>query len=375
MKAFRKYINPLSLSGFTLLLSALFGLTGKEHEVVNFNFHLLYFLLLFISGLGLSYLAPKNTNPQRDFKPPKGIRNLALVSLFVSCIQLARVLPLYAKGIFNPRLIEYSLSGTPILTQISLIQIPFLFYYILSHSDYRKKNKILFVLALISTVIIPIKTFLVNAIVLITVAAFFKGTLKVKRVILTTSFILILIPLVSFLRIKTAKPDYQISDSSAILEFASEELRRYTSFNISNLCLESYDINVPPRLGKNVFGQLADPILYFLSLGQERIIDRSISKGGLYHVIDGRFLKTYYPGANMGTAIRSFIYDFDLVGYIIFYLTMIILSLIYYNCLKSEKLSLISAILLLVGLFSFWDWDLFETRYIFWSLIALISKK
>ena len=367
MQIAKVIFNPAGLAAVGLLGSWVIGLTGPEHNIPYYNYIVAIPLLLIV---GSFFLVNKvKTRVLSNRKNSKFLFWLALFAMFINLFQLTRIIPIYFSGNVNLRVVENALSGTPILTQLSLLYVP----YMLNFSSIKNashKESLLYKFCLLSIFIIPLKTYLLGLFIMLLLSNIEENKVKLIHVVSFGFLGLILIPLISILRVPKEYRETMFESNEAVIEYSLDELRYYTSYNIANLTLEL--TTSERRNGLNIFGQLIDPVVYFATMGENRLIQRNRSQGGIYHVLDGRKVQAFKKGVNMSTAFRAFIYDFGITGVLIGVLTYILLAALYFKLRHNSRYKTLRITLLMVGLFCFWDWDLFETRYIFWCIISLL---
>jgi len=365
-------LNPAFIGGLVFILTWFIGKFGEESFVSNYDFTLIYGLILISIGLSFYILRFSGYYIYIPDKIPRRILYFAILAIVVNLYRFISVFSYFLT--FNPRLVEANLAGNPVMTQIGFLSLPYIFYFNLCQTK-SKFQKVLYYFSFLSVIVIPIKTHIITTIVLIYIAKYFSGNLNRLKLVIVILFGFMLVPAFTLIRMKAAVP--VVSNNNFALEenFLVLELKKYTTYNVSNLALELENDDCH-TYGRHIFGQLLDPMIYFLTLGNNRIIDRSNTDDGRRHPIDGRLMIQFSEGSNMGTSFRPFVYDFgrlgSLVSVFVFYS---FINLIYFVILSKKNLQFTAAIFLTMALFTFWDFDWFETRYIFWIFLNLVFFK
>lgn len=368
----RTFLSVAFFSFIPMYVVYLFGLFFDESTVPDYRPTILFILSPLISAFiyALVFQRYKLTRIKNlGGYYLKNSRIFAYTAIVISIIQVSRAISSGASYL-DPRSVEYALSGAPVLSLLTLLSTVYVVIYGLTAPSLRRfTDNILYILCFFTFFAIPIKTHFIFGLILNLIAVIIR-TYKIPKL----SYLVILIPFVLILIFDNLRSsgdnDYVFTQELAILK-----VRQYTSFNISNLSLELNNNNY--GLGAHSFGQLLDPVIYLATFGGKRIVDREVTDGGQFHPVDGRSIETYSVGSNMGTYARPFVYDFGFfIGFVVSLLYFLLLLIAEHYFRKKGRLYLVPySIMLLISIFSFWDLDIFETRYILWTFCSLFLIK
>ena len=354
--------NPVTVGSFVFFISFLIGLFGYESNVDNYYYTLFYPFIFLISGLfftkllnveNLKYSVSRQSsyNIVVDF-----FLFLFYLSVFFSSIKLLQIIYSLSAG-NNLRVVErLVVFGGPLGSVLIQILPCLLFNYLLQN---RHKPKVLFIiLGVIGCFAIPVKTHVISSLILLFLAlslisknsSFFS---LFKKALIFLLIVLLILFLTMYFRLDGA-------EFSFVIEKFWLTFRHYTSFNVGNLALE-FSNPYPLTFGLHTFSQVLD-LTHFLTYG-ERFIDRNLGGGGLYSVVDGRFLIRISPGTNMAGAPTVWIWDFGLLASFLFTILYAFIIILLVKIALVLRLYILYGVSYLIGFFFFWDFDLFETRF------------
>ena len=362
------WFTPVGIG--TLIFSSFFilGLTGDEGQVHHY-FTTLWFLFLFLLGglLGcekayfnfLYHGGLTRSNPLHYLE--KIFIFIFIVCAFVAFMRILQIIVFLTQGL-SLREVERVVRFGGVVGSI-LVQIMPIIGFALLLSSRGRLFVIISLLCLMGAFAIPIKTHVIASLVLISVAIWCKDIdtkYKYMLIVLPVFLLFSLLFAVNLLR------GHDQSDFDFLLL-----IRHYTSFNIGNLALEIENVGVLAyTYGIHTFSQIID--LWSFLLTGERFIDREIGNSGLNSVVDGRVLIRVVEGVNMSTSVTPWLWDFGLIGAPLFsFLYGYILNKFTSFAIK-YGFKLLIGVFYLCGVFFFWDFDLFETRFQFIYIISLI---
>lgn len=377
-------IHPVYLGTLIFVLCFFIGKLGYEGQTYDYNLTLLFPFFFFLGGVVSSSLFNINnalidkSNNEDFFRLPKlfdqAIRGLYIFGVLFASVRLFFIIKFIMQG-YDLRFIEYNVRMGGALASLLIQILPLLAFYVILTEKSRKKITILVIITTFCCFAIPIKTHIIASILIVYLSFIIKSR-EFKRIIITSLKVIISVVGILFLTIYLRSPENTLE---FILDALWLTFRHYTSFNIANLALE---LNTKHHLtyGIHTFSQIIDTAHYLLY--QERFIDRSLGNGGVNSVVDGRELLVVSVGTNMSTAVRAWVWDFGLnIALLICFLYGLLISLIAYLGIKTRFYSLY-AVAYLCGVFFFWDFDLFETRFqiiyfifIFLSVLAYLKNE
>lgn len=371
-------INPVYMGSLIFSLCFFLGKLNYEGYVHNYNFTIIYMFFFlfggytanFIFNIGNTIAFKKNTSFNHL---PKLLHEIMLfiycLAIFVSLIRLFLITQFIMQG-YDLRYIEYNVRFGGALASILVQLLPIIAFYIFLTLQDKKRILFLAILTTVCCFAIPIKTHIISSVLIIYLAIVIKSS-SFPTVAINTFKTIFFVLFFLFLTVYLRSPEQSF-------EFIIDKLwltfRHYTSFNIANLALE-LDSSIPLTYGLHTFSQIID-ISHLITYG-ERFIDRGLGNSGLNSVVDGRKLTVLSLGTNMSTAIRPWVWDFGIgVAFLLSYLYGASLMFLAYVGLIT-RFYCIYGVSYLCGVFFFWDFDLFETRfqviYILFFLFSIIA--
>lgn len=365
-------MSPVTIGSFIFGFLWLVGWGFKPESQPDYYFYVIFYAVFFYLGgvlaLGKSTMDYERMLTSQDRKIFGSTNDLAiLVALIIGVIVMSVRLPQFVFGIMsgsNLRQLEYVVRFGGGVGSVFLQVSPIILFHLLIKKDFsRTVQMLLIILSILLAVCVPVKTHILNAILLIAFLSYINNPQILRfllgRGIISIMLITTFLMLTSLLRAET---------DDFVIDIIVLKLRQYTTFNIGNL---AYDMQYFQgySLGRHSFSQVYD-LISTLFLG-ERGIDRSLSQGGIYSVIDGRFLNRLSPGTNMATAVQPFVWDFGIAfALVACFAYGFALNRIACVALRWQSPALL-AISFLCSVFFFWDFDLFETRYV--GIVAIFA--
>ena len=325
-------------------------------------------------------ISPPSTRKLRQFTYV-----LTLLSICFSLFNLYRVF-----GTLNPvsivlqnylslplRVVEYKFGGSPIINNLHMLVAFALSLNIYMFVKYSGAERVFFfiftIICALLTVAIPIKTMLVESLLLPYVFARLAGEKQVSDALFKLAPILfLLIMLLDMGRILSTLDQIDFEGVQMSAAKALEHLSFYFAAGFLNFNLVMQDIGPLGNgtLGSRLFAPLLDIAL--AAIGAERIIQRGYTGKTL---VDGLDLPEIENGVNIYTSLLTFFLDF---GYL-FVVLVPIFWLIYASIISKLAVlfgrsgHFIIALFLVMVVFSFaWSLKLFYLRFLLWLFVCVV---